>query len=400
VQEEAKLQSQPMDQRGPAGGVVGRVGGVPNQSNMGIINQQNMGQQQQMGMSQQQQMGQTGQQWPANQMRPGMGQPMQPGMNQRMPGQIGPGMPGGPPHPNNAGQPNMPGQAGGAQRQTMQSLQQLIQALKSPQSPQQQQQVLQILKSNPSLMAAFIKQRQNPGGGGGAGGNNMGLPGNIPGVNPQSMPQPQHPQQMGPSMGGMGGNMVHQQQQQQMMQQQQQQQRYRSIHLQQQPNNFGGGVGPNQQFQPGMGQGGVPGPYQARQSMNQMGPGMRGPQQMGPGMGGPMGPQGMLLSQVRSPPPMAVRSPNPGQSPRAGPVGAGMVPSPHTPPHHYSQGMQGMPVQQGQDGDVNGSSHNVMMLSQPGMNDMSGVGGGPGPQDHGSQSMTPQDQLSEFVKTL
>merc|ERR1719220_88926 len=144
-------------------------------------------------------------------------------------------------------------------------------------------------------------------------------------------PQPQHPgQQMGPNMGGMGGNMMQQQQQQQ----------------QQQPNNVGG-FGPNQQqFQPGMGQGGVPGPN-FRQNMNQMGPGgMRGPQQMGPGgTGGPMGPQGMLLSQVRSPPPMAVRSPTPGQSPRAGPVGAGMVPSPHTPPHHYSQGgMQGMPV--------------------------------------------------------
>jgi len=231
----------------------------------------------------------------------------------------------------------------------------------------------------------------------------MGLPANI--QNPMNQ-QPQHPgQQMGPNMGAMGGNMMQQQQQQQqqqMMQQQQQQQRYRSIHLQQQqqPNNVGG-FGPNQQqFQPGMGQGGVPGPN-FRQGMNQMGPGgMRG-QQMGPGgMGGPMGPQGMLLSQVRSPPPMAVRSPNPGQSPRAGPVGAGMVPSPHTPPHHYSQGgMQGMTVQ-GQDGDVNGSSHNVMMLSQPGMNDMSGVGGGPGPQDHNSQSMTPQDQLSEFVKTL
>jgi len=404
VQEEAKQQSLPLDQRGQVGGVVGRVGGVQNQPNMGIMNQQNMGQQMgpNMGQQQQQQMGQPGQQWTGNQMRPGnMGQPMQPGMNQRMPGQIGP------PHPN-TGQPNMPGQAGQGQRQTMQSLQQLIQALKSPQSHQQQQQVLQILKSNPSLMAAFIKQRQHggAGGGGGAGGNNIGLPGNIPGVNPQNMPQPQHPQQMGPNMGGMGNNMMNQQQQQQQqMMQQQQQQRYRSIHLQQQqaPNNFGG-VGPNQQqFQPGMGQGVGPNPNQYRQNMPQMGPGgMRGPQQMGPGgMSGPMGPQGMLLSQVRSPPPMAVRSPNPAQSPRAGPVGAGMVPSPHTPPHHYSSqgGMQGMPVQ-GQDGDVNGSSHNVMMLSQPGMNDMPGVGGGPGPQDHGNQSMTPQDQLSEYVKTL
>jgi len=94
----------------------------------------------------------------------------------------------------------------------------------------------------------------------------------------------------------------------------------------------------------------------------------------------------MMLSQVRSPPPIAVRSPNPGQSPRAGPMG--MVPSPHTPPQHYSQ------VQQGDQGDVNGSSHNVMMPPSLGMNDM-------GSQDsHGAPSMTPQDQLSEFVKTL
>nr|7OSW_A Chain A, NCBD [Homo sapiens] len=39
------------------------------------------------------------------------------------------------------------------------ALQQLLQTLKSPNSPQQQQQVLHILKSNPQLMAAFIKQR-------------------------------------------------------------------------------------------------------------------------------------------------------------------------------------------------------------------------------------------------
>lgn len=41
-----------------------------------------------------------------------------------------------------------------------QALQQLMQTLRSPQSPDQQQQILQILKSNPQLMAAFIKQRQ------------------------------------------------------------------------------------------------------------------------------------------------------------------------------------------------------------------------------------------------
>ena len=62
----------------------------------------------------------------------------------------------------------MPGQG---QSQT-QSLQQLVHALKPPQSPQQQQQVLQILKSNPSLMAAFIQQRANSMGGGGASGAN------------------------------------------------------------------------------------------------------------------------------------------------------------------------------------------------------------------------------------
>lgn len=41
-----------------------------------------------------------------------------------------------------------------------QALQQLMNTLRSPQSPEQQQQILSILKSNPQLMAAFIKQRQ------------------------------------------------------------------------------------------------------------------------------------------------------------------------------------------------------------------------------------------------
>lgn len=41
-----------------------------------------------------------------------------------------------------------------------QALQQLMQTLKSPHSLEQQQQILSILKSNPQLMAAFIKQRQ------------------------------------------------------------------------------------------------------------------------------------------------------------------------------------------------------------------------------------------------
>lgn len=65
------------------------------------------------------------------------------------------------------------------------ALQDLLRTLKSPSSPQQQQQVLNILKSNPQLMAAFIKQRtakyvaNQPGG-----------------MQPQQAPQ-QPPQQPG-----------------------------------------------------------------------------------------------------------------------------------------------------------------------------------------------------------
>uniref|UniRef100_A0A673NBL9 histone acetyltransferase n=1 Tax=Sinocyclocheilus rhinocerous TaxID=307959 RepID=A0A673NBL9_9TELE len=61
-------------------------------------------------------------------------------------------------------QPQAPQQQGMQQRGVTSSiapgaLQDLLRTLKSPSSPQQQQQVLNILKSNPHLMAAFIKQR-------------------------------------------------------------------------------------------------------------------------------------------------------------------------------------------------------------------------------------------------
>lgn len=47
------------------------------------------------------------------------------------------------------------------QPQQKQTLQQLMQTLKNPSSgPEHQAQLLQILKSNPQIMAAFIKQRQ------------------------------------------------------------------------------------------------------------------------------------------------------------------------------------------------------------------------------------------------
>lgn len=50
--------------------------------------------------------------------------------------------------------------AGGNVTQQRQALQQLMHTLKSPHSPEQQQKILAILKSNPQLMAAFIKNRQ------------------------------------------------------------------------------------------------------------------------------------------------------------------------------------------------------------------------------------------------
>merc|ERR1719186_2414815 len=116
-------------------------------------------QQQRPQQQQQQQMGggmpqQQWQQQQQQQQQPGMQQP--PNMNMNMAGGARPmGQPGG-----------IPGSGHVPERRTMQCLQQLIQALKSPQTPEQQAQVLQILKSNPNLMAAFIKQRatnQQPG---------------------------------------------------------------------------------------------------------------------------------------------------------------------------------------------------------------------------------------------
>uniref|UniRef100_A0A671QL01 histone acetyltransferase n=1 Tax=Sinocyclocheilus anshuiensis TaxID=1608454 RepID=A0A671QL01_9TELE len=69
--------------------------------------------------------------------------------------------------PQQAAQPRMMVPTQGPRPQALQrpgaiapnALQDLLLTLKSPSSPQQQQQVLNILKSNPQLMAAFIKQR-------------------------------------------------------------------------------------------------------------------------------------------------------------------------------------------------------------------------------------------------
>ncbi|XP_036422021.1 histone acetyltransferase p300 isoform X2 [Colossoma macropomum] len=130
------------------------------------------------------------------------------------------------------------GPAGGSLPQG--ALQDLLRTLRSPSSPQQQQQVLHILRSNPQLMAAFIKQRVHKYKGG---------PGGPPG--PQGVPGAMSGQPVGVSAGGpqpgmhMGQSMnmqaqlaqLQQQQQQQMQQQQRpmlQQQQVAALQQQQQ----------------------------------------------------------------------------------------------------------------------------------------------------------------------
>merc|ERR1711994_130507 len=360
------------------------------------------------------------------------------------------------------GTPQMqqPGQGGQQPRPTKQSLDQLLLALESPNSEEQRQQVLTILKSNPSLMAAFIKQRaihqqnqsqnaQNPGtstqvqvGPGQQVVTTTPLAPGPSGMMPVSasggiQPNPQVIQMNQPTPMGQPMN-PQQQQQQQMMQQQRFAQQQRAIHLQQQGpggQNFGGAVNVGGNFQ-------QPAPPYVRGP--QFGP--QGTQNMmqSPGnmMGVPGGPQGVnqtaqqMLAQVRSPPPgagMPVRSPQhggPGASPRPGMMGSPRHPIPEL----------GGPNQPGGNPDDIGSSQ--MMLGQPGMggpntgpngtgpgqmqvrptgpnmnmsgpvgsNNLGGMAGqnvGPGgsvtvggDQDGQQNTMTPQDQLSKFVETL
>uniref|UniRef100_A0A8C7V8C3 histone acetyltransferase n=1 Tax=Oncorhynchus mykiss TaxID=8022 RepID=A0A8C7V8C3_ONCMY len=124
------------------------------------------------------------------------------------------------------------------------ALQELLRTLRSPSSPEQQQQVLNILRSNPQLMAAFIKQRASKYKGG------PGPPGNPGGPGPGRVPGGMGGQQVNvnavagqPAMHmGQGVNMptmtqlqqVQQLQQQQQQQQPQQQQRPMLSSLQQQ----------------------------------------------------------------------------------------------------------------------------------------------------------------------
>ncbi|QQP38249.1 CREB binding protein, partial [Caligus rogercresseyi] len=329
VQEEAQRQSGGKPVPGGFGKGSGGGGGAQPMNQMGSLmgNDPQMGQQQQqmnmMGIQQPQQ--QMNHQWQAQQQqqqgvyrnRPCLSLPQggQQAQQQRpMGGQQQQQVMGG-------GNMANAGQQGQQQRPTKQSLQMLIQALKSPSSQQQQQQVLTILKSNPSLMAAFIKQRQanqiqsgnNATGGAAAGGAaSAGLlqqtqqqqQQQIMGGQQQQQQQIHQVHHMQQQQQGLMNNP---QQQQMMHPQQQQQQRHRAIQLQQQQ---GYGFTQQQQQQPST-------PYQQQQRPLSASSRMNFP----PGGNNDFGPNMMgqqILSTVRSPP-NNVRSPQPGVvSPRLG----------------------------------------------------------------------------------
>uniref|UniRef100_A0A1B6BX87 histone acetyltransferase n=1 Tax=Clastoptera arizonana TaxID=38151 RepID=A0A1B6BX87_9HEMI len=276
-------------------------------------------------------------------------------------------------------QPQPPPNAGHKQ-----ALQQLLQTLRSPNTPEQQQQILQILKSNPQLMAAFIKQRQ------------VFAQQQQPQQQQQGgpPPQPQQLQHMMNQQQNQQQNRIHMQminqptnQPQQSLQMGQQawfkhqllgiqQRQQQQQHQQQQQQQFQGGYAPPQQRLPalrGYGQQhGFPGD-QGQYPVKPTPPPVPSPQ-------GVMGPPGISVQQqqlmsVRSPPP--IRSPQPNQSPRP-------VPSPRNQPvpspHH----------------DLGGPSE--MMLSQLGSAGSGLPPAPPPPPD--TNDLTPQDQLSKFVEQL
>ncbi|XP_046672047.1 CREB-binding protein-like [Homalodisca vitripennis] len=271
-------------------------------------------------------------------------------------------------------------QAQPAANQTIhkQALQQLLQTLRSPSSQEQQQQILQILKSNPQLMAAFIKQRQSFQAQAHQQQQAQQQNVNVPQAPTQTlqhmMNQQQNPQQNRIHMQMI--NQPNQPQQTQQMQQnwykhqmlvmQQQQQRQQQQQSQQ---GFPGGYTQAQQRLPIRSYTqGFPDQYPVKPTPSPV----QSPQ-------GVMGPPGISVQQqqqlmsVRSPPPIRSPQPNPSprpvQSPRNQPV-----PS----PHH----------------DLGGPSE--MMLSQLG----SSSAGLPPPAPPPPDDLTPQDQLTKYVENL
>ncbi|XP_032357880.1 histone acetyltransferase p300 isoform X7 [Etheostoma spectabile] len=250
-------------------------------------------------MNPQQRSGIMGHMAPQQQQQPAVGQQQQQQMNpqQAAPGNRGlmqvMGVSGGP-----AGAPNSIAAAAASGNLPQAALQDLLRTLRSPSSPLQQQQVLNILRSNPTLMAAFIRQRaaRYQGGPGGAGGPPLQPGQGGPG-------QGQQPQG---GVGGGGGGPPHPQTSQGMLHQNIHQRLLQQQHL--------GGGSPAQHSSP----------MSPQQQMAQS------PHPHLQGQGG-LGPAGSLSSQVRSPQPSprpqsqpAHSSPSPRMQPTSQPQ-----PSPH-----------------------------------------------------------------------
>uniref|UniRef100_A0A3P8WIV3 histone acetyltransferase n=1 Tax=Cynoglossus semilaevis TaxID=244447 RepID=A0A3P8WIV3_CYNSE len=309
------------------------------------------------------------------------------------------------------------------------ALQELLRTLKSPSSPQQQQQVLNILKSNPHLMAAFIKQRTAQWQG-------QHTPNTKPQVGPQSM-APMGPQGQMMNAAQNGNPQLYRRQQLLRMQQQggmaqghgqfpQQQQgpaSFSQLRMQQQMAMQGGG-GPigqhpptSQMGQAGMGMDGAQSLLQQRMLQQQQQQMLK--QQMGsPAQANSMSPQPHMLqgqaqagthlpgqtmantlgNQVRSPAP--VQSPRPpsqqpphsSPSPRIQPQPSPQHSTLHSSSPHPSLGgpMSG-PMDQGHMGTPDQSA----MLPQLNTPNRGGLS-----NDMGMVGDTTGDTLEKFVEGL
>ncbi|XP_072396535.1 histone lysine acetyltransferase CREBBP isoform X1 [Diabrotica undecimpunctata] len=294
-----------------------------------------------------------------------------------------------------------------------QALQQLMQTLRSPQSAEQQQQILSILKSNPQLMAAFIKQRQQAQQIQQAGGGNPSQQQQLQHIlNQQPNTNQQHQNRMqiqgglinqaqaqGLSQGPGPSQPMTQQQQwykhQQMLAMRQQQ--AAAQQQQQQPSFQQPGACPTYQQrlpgirQPHMGYNNSFGDqqYPPMQGLKPTPPPVQSPQGvMGPPQGqGISVQQQQLMQSVRSPPP--IRSPQPSPSSRTAPSPRNQtVASPRGPqqsPHDLAAASE-MLLSQNHSNALHPHASPVATPNQDSNNEV--------------PTMTPQDQLSKFVEQL
>ncbi|XP_028149092.1 CREB-binding protein isoform X2 [Diabrotica virgifera virgifera] len=293
-----------------------------------------------------------------------------------------------------------------------QALQQLMQTLRSPQSAEQQQQILSILKSNPQLMAAFIKQRQAQQIQQAGGGNPSQQQQLQHILNQQPNANQQHQNRMqiqgglinqaqaqGLSQGPGPSQPMTQQQQwykhQQMLAMRQQQ--AAAQQQQQQPSFQQPGACPTYQQrlpgirQPHMGYNNSFGDqqYPPMQGLKPTPPPVQSPQGvMGPPQGqGISVQQQQLMQSVRSPPP--IRSPQPSPSSRTAPSPRNQtVASPRGPqqsPHDLAAASE-MLLSQNHSNALHPHASPVATPNQDSNNEV--------------PTMTPQDQLSKFVEQL